>query len=160
MKTQQHQSGFTLLELIMVIILMGILAVSARAAFTGPDRFTGKIVQDQVISSLRLAQQAALAKNDGNQVTATLSTSGNDLVLTVAHASYSSVRTIDASGASLTWSTTSLSGSCGPVTGSLPHTMVFDSRGETTRTRLCVSGSNPTSICLSALGFAYAGDCD
>ena len=144
----------------MVIVLMGVLAVSARAAFVGPDRFTGKIVQDQLIAALHLAQQAALAKNDGNQVTATISTTGNDLVLTVAHASHSSVRTIDASGLDVTWSTASLSGSCALVTGTLPHTLVFDSRGDTTKTRLCITGGSPSSVCLSALGFAYAGDCD
>jgi MSHA pilin protein MshC len=156
----QRQSGFTLVELIMVLVLIGILAVSARGAFLKQEDFSGRLVRDQLISSFRLAQQAALAKNDGNLVSVTLTRTGNDLRIDVAHASYVATRIVDAEGTTTNWSTSSLTGSCSAVSGTLPHTILFDSRGDTTQTRLCVAGKQTNAVCISPLGFAHVGDCD
>ncbi len=153
-------TGFTLIEMTLVLVLLGILAVGARALFVSGDNFAAAILRDQLITSAQLAQQAALAKNDGNSVSLTVARVADSFVFDVSHAGDVRSRQADVGTASITWSTTSLTGSCSAVTGTLPHTLTFDSAGNTTKTRFCVSGSDSTAICVSGLGFAYEGDCE
>lgn len=63
MKLQTNQRGFTLTELITVIVIVGILAVAALPRFVGNDAFQERGAQDQVKSALRFAQKAAVAKH-------------------------------------------------------------------------------------------------
>ena len=55
-------AGFTLVELIVVIILVSILAVVAISRFTGVAAFNTQGFNDRVIESLRYAQKQAIAK--------------------------------------------------------------------------------------------------
>ncbi|NQZ07110.1 MAG: prepilin-type N-terminal cleavage/methylation domain-containing protein, partial [Algicola sp.] len=54
------QNGFTLIELIVVIIVIGILAVSVAPKLLTKSQFSSVAVRDQLISELRLAQLRAL----------------------------------------------------------------------------------------------------
>lgn len=63
MKTKQALSknyGFSLIELIVVIILIGILAVSVGSRFVGTDGFAELTYQSRLISSLRAIQTRAM----------------------------------------------------------------------------------------------------
>jgi MSHA pilin protein MshC len=62
-----RQSGFTLLETVVVIILIGILAVSASSRFIGTDSFDAFAFRSQLIASLRLSQQRAMQHTSGSQ---------------------------------------------------------------------------------------------
>ena len=53
-------SGFTLLELIIVIIILGILSVSVSTRFGGTSGFAEYTYQARLISSLRNMQQRAM----------------------------------------------------------------------------------------------------
>ncbi|MCD9538503.1 type II secretion system protein [Photobacterium carnosum] len=57
MKSQQ---GFSLIELIMVIILIGILSATAAARFSGRSAFDAQITRDQAISLIRQLQISAM----------------------------------------------------------------------------------------------------
>ncbi|PLC58198.1 type II secretion system protein [Photobacterium carnosum] len=57
MKSQQ---GFSLIELIMVIILIGILSATAAARFSGRSEFDAQITRDQAISLIRQLQISAM----------------------------------------------------------------------------------------------------
>ncbi len=152
--------GHTLIELTIVLVILGLLSIGARAVMANRADFSGSLVKDQLIASVRLAQLNALSKTISNGVSHTLSTAGNELVFNVTHASNVSSRRVNSEGTSVTWSTGSLTGSCAGVTGSLPHTLSFDSAGDTTQTRYCVTGVRTYAVCVSSLGFAYEGDCD
>ncbi|PSW04553.1 prepilin-type N-terminal cleavage/methylation domain-containing protein [Photobacterium lipolyticum] len=57
---QKRQQGFTLVELIVVIILLGILGVTATSRLIGKSSFTAHIARDQAISIARQMQITAM----------------------------------------------------------------------------------------------------
>ena len=56
--------GFTIVELITVIILLGILSVVAMARFVQPSAFVPSIVSQKLIAESRIAQQVAVSRVD------------------------------------------------------------------------------------------------
>ncbi|MCI2282839.1 type II secretion system GspH family protein [Colwellia sp. MSW7] len=60
----KHQIGFTLVELVTVIILIGILAVSVLPKFDGTASYEAHTHRAQLISALRLTQQRAMQQTD------------------------------------------------------------------------------------------------
>lgn len=61
-----QQSGFTLVELVAVIIVMAILAVTVAPKFIGRDNYDAYTYRSQLISSLRLTQQRAMQNQRPN----------------------------------------------------------------------------------------------
>jgi len=57
------QRGFTLVELIAVIVILGIIAIVAIPRFFDRNTFDSRSFYDQVISTLRYAQKAAIAQH-------------------------------------------------------------------------------------------------
>jgi MSHA pilin protein MshC len=57
-----RQSGFTLVELIVVMMIVGILAVAAIPRFFDRDAFDSRGFKDETIAALRYAQKAAIAQ--------------------------------------------------------------------------------------------------
>lgn len=57
-----RQLGFTLIELIMVIILLGVLAVFAAPRIFNSDGFNARGFHDETLAFLRYAQKAAIAQ--------------------------------------------------------------------------------------------------
>jgi MSHA pilin protein MshC len=55
--------GFTLVELIMTMVIVGVLAVYAAPRFLGSSVFQSRGFSDQVQASLRYAQKVAIAQN-------------------------------------------------------------------------------------------------
>ena len=59
---RQHQRGFTLIELIMVIVMLGVLAVFAAPRIFNRTDFEARGFHDETLSLLRYAQKAAIAQ--------------------------------------------------------------------------------------------------
>ena len=59
-KTSPTALGFSLIELVVVIILLGILAVSVSTRFVGTDGFAELSYQSRLIASLRAMQTRAM----------------------------------------------------------------------------------------------------
>ncbi len=57
------QRGFTLVELITVMVIIGIIAVAALPRFFDRNVFESRGFHDQAISTLRYAQKAAIAQH-------------------------------------------------------------------------------------------------
>ena len=62
MERMQSQCGFTLIELVTVITILGLLAVAVVPRFVSTSTFESRTVEDQLISALRQGQQLALSK--------------------------------------------------------------------------------------------------
>ena len=60
MQTQQHNYGFTLIELIVVLVLIGVLAVSLVPRFIDGSGTAEYLYRDQALNILRRVQMQAL----------------------------------------------------------------------------------------------------
>ena len=62
MAVNNHQSaGFSLVELVTVIVLLGILSIVALGRFTGGDAFAARGFFDDTVSAVRFAQKLAIS---------------------------------------------------------------------------------------------------
>ncbi|MDD9155278.1 prepilin-type N-terminal cleavage/methylation domain-containing protein [Aliivibrio sp. S4TY2] len=61
--TRNHTSGFTLIELIAVIILLSIISISASSYFSGISSVSAHTLQTELLRSLRLTQTRAMNRN-------------------------------------------------------------------------------------------------
>ena len=80
-RVDDNQRGFTLVELIMVMVIVGILAVFVAPRFFDADVFKSRGFADQVQATLRYAQKEAIAQH--RNVCAAYTTSPDRLALTI-----------------------------------------------------------------------------
>lgn len=145
----QNNSGFTLVELITVIILIGILSVLGVGLFASRSAFSPLLATQQLASATLLAQQAALA---GNPAGTLVIEQRSDVFRFTVGPGTGSPRVFDIAreGTSLT------------ATGGLPVTLAFGADGAPvtgTNLSLTFSGDSSFRTCISSLGAVYAGGC-
>ena len=64
----RHQAAFTLVELIVVILLTSILAVSVAPRFFGTKSYEDRKVRDELLTALRHTQQMAMTRGGNVQL--------------------------------------------------------------------------------------------
>ncbi len=142
-----RSSGFTLVELVMVIILIGVLSALGVGLFAGRSAFSPLLATQQLESATLLAQQAALAGNEANEFSVIQDT--DDFIFKVGPGTPSEREfQIGRHGTTLDNPPTF------PIT--------FDSMGrpETGEDiQFTFSGDSTFKICLSSLGAVYRGSC-
>lgn len=162
--------GFTLIELISVIIILGILSVSAVGLFADKEGFRAAAVKNQLISSLRLTQQLALSRQNlstATPVSLAISQSGDNWQFNLwdsdpAGAGNTPYATADAErgDVALWFSTSDYASACTSLTQATSYTINFDGDGNlmgSSPLRICVVGQSTFQICVSGLGFPYEG---
>jgi prepilin-type N-terminal cleavage/methylation domain-containing protein len=76
--SRRSQQGFTLIELVMVIVLIGILSYGATSLFASKSTYVEYLAKEQLISQGLLAQQVALGMSaTNNPVSLVISRSGS-----------------------------------------------------------------------------------
>ncbi|MEH6356183.1 MAG: type II secretion system protein [Marinobacter sp.] len=157
-KIARMSSGFTLVELVMVIILIGVLSVLGIGLFTRTSAFSPLLVTQQLQSATLLAQQAALAGNPFNSIT--IEPKAGNLEFTAGDSTFS----IDSNGASIAYRHLKQPIAFTQILSA--YTIGFDSMGwvETPNAResteFRISGDTTHFACLSSLGAVYQGKCD
>ncbi|MGA7593731.1 MAG: prepilin-type N-terminal cleavage/methylation domain-containing protein, partial [Gallionella sp.] len=73
-RLDDNQQGFTLIELIMVMVIVGVMAVFAAPRFFDANIFKSRGFADQVQATLRYAQKEAIAQHRNVCVGITAST--------------------------------------------------------------------------------------
>ncbi len=142
-------SGFTLVELVLVTILLGVISVIGIGFFAQSGAFSPMLATQQLASATLLAQQAALAGNPANALTIEQTT--DNFRFTVGPAT-ANPRVFEIARAG-----TSLS-----VPGTLPLTLNFNADGAPStgaNLNLTFSGDSTFQTCLSSRGAVYAGAC-
>jgi MSHA pilin protein MshC len=170
--------GFTVIELVIVIILISVIGVVTLSRFLDGNAFSGFILRDQIISLSRTAQQSALGRADVI-LTITPSASLDTVTLTSSYgAGATTINSVefDLSPNVITGSvnnTDSCSITLGSsITNAAPFIIRFDELGDldasglgagtavTDSVKICLNDNPVDSVCISPGGFAYAGDCD
>ena len=64
MQKELASKGFTLVELVAVILILGIVSTVVLPRFSSRDAFSGYALRDEIISSYRLIQQRAMYDNE------------------------------------------------------------------------------------------------
>lgn len=172
--------GFTIVEVVIVIFVLGIISATAMSRFNDENAFIGFIVRDQIISQARRAQQGAFGRSDMSMVF-TPNGAGTEATVEVLEAStvLSSI-TVSINSLTITGDT-DVTDSCtsagSNITDSSPFTLTFGELGDlvassgvagaasfgvaaTTAVRFCINEDIDYSVCVSPSGFAYPGDCD
>lgn len=90
----QHQHGFTLVEMIAVMVLVGILAVVALPRLDSAGIFTELEYRDEIAAALRFAQKSAVA----HRRLVCANAAGNQINLSIADAFPASVCNLPMSG--------------------------------------------------------------
>jgi MSHA pilin protein MshC len=175
-------SGFTLVEILSVLVIAGILVAVAMGRLIDGDSFNPSVAASQIISVSRNAQQSALGKSPVT-LTITPSVSGDTVTLRSAFGA-GAATTIEqvelaGSGVSLTGDINNTasceSSSASAISNAAPMTIAFGELGNLASTttvngatgtaissglRICVNSSAAYSVCVSPSGYAYGGDCD
>lgn len=147
------QRGFTLVELVMTLVIIGILSAATIGLFAGRSDFAPFLAKDVLISSSLLAQQRALANQQAVPVTLTVSQSSDGWRFDVMHGALSlgGGKLLDRGGTSLRVNGSTLADGGSAV-------LSYDSDGNLGSDQ-CFEFLGPPEydVCLSAAGFAY--DC-
>ena len=175
-KTQTD--GFSVIELVIVIFVIGIVAAVAMTRTLRSDTYNAIIARDQLVSIARSAQQKAIGRTDvslhiqpiGNSLqfhiedeTGVVETINTDLAEVIPSGDVNQLASCDVVGG----------GSV--VSLATPMVLNYNELGDlldggvtgapgfpedvSTGARLCINNDPAMSVCFSPSGFAYVGAC-
>ncbi|MGV3593475.1 MAG: type II secretion system protein [Gammaproteobacteria bacterium] len=173
--------GYTVIEMVIVIVLLGIVAAVVVPRFMAPNAFDEPVARDGLLTTIRAAQQAALGRSE---VTFEIDRIGDTWHLEVKD-SGSMIRELMFSAEDIVLETGSPAASSDVCSSGFDtavandFSLSFDAVGnlsEFTNTgvpgapvavdgnfngvRICLNDTDALSICVSPAGYAHAGNCD
>jgi prepilin-type N-terminal cleavage/methylation domain-containing protein len=172
--------GFSLVELIVVIVLAGIVAAVAIPRFTGPSATAVAGTTDALLTGIRQAQQAALGRSN---ISFTISAgSGTWEFSVLSGADVLSTQQLPSSGIKLetgssVWTTDTCAAGSSFNTAVSSFELEFDPAGNLATfnnsgvglqtvsptfngVRICLNDTVAYSVCVSPAGYAYGGNCE
>jgi MSHA pilin protein MshC len=148
-------AGFTLTELVIVISLIAITSAVAGGLFLNTDRYATIGAREQLVSTAIVAQKRALANvMTGAPVTLSVTQSASEWLFNISQGA----TTFDSQRASRAGAQLRINGAV--MGDGATVALVFDENAEIgSATQFVFSADNTHGVCLSATGFAYAGNC-
>lgn len=170
--------GFSLVEFVIIIVLIGIVSVVALSRMLGGNTFNGAVIRDQIIAATRNSRQNALGRSG---ITLTVQPNGSassvEILTTDSGGAVDSIST-DMSGVVLSGDinetdSCAVTNGANTVSNATPLVLNFQELGDlstggvtgstgsiSSAVRVCINNDSALSLCISPSGFAYAGDCD
>jgi len=150
--------GFTLVELVAVLIIVSIIGSVVMPRFSNTASFDQTLAHDQLISLVRSAQQLSLSRAN---VDLYFQDTGSELsVATRVSGAVQISRIFPKNEVAITAGTVGSGTSCSSISSTI--TLNFDSAGEIETVDddgfpICLDGES--SLCISPAGFAHEGAC-
>jgi MSHA pilin protein MshC len=166
--------GFSVVELVIVILIAGILSAAVISRVLRSDTYNEAITRDQLVSLARSAQQKAIGRDDvrlvlqpsGNRLNMRIE-DGGGVVQTVSTA----LDSVELRGDVNTLASCGVTAGAQLVSAGSPMSLYYNSLGDllkggvgapvniSTGARVCINSNPLMSVCISAAGYAYVGDC-
>lgn len=155
--------GFSVIELIVVIIILGIIAVTAAPVFLSDDGVDERLIEVELISALRLSQERAM--QDVQRRCYGMSITTNEISPVECGAGSAAVRAIPiASGVNVTVNSGLPAASAGflfnswgcPVSDQ--HTASAEPCGQSS-VEFVIDGAATRYVCVQSQGYIRAGAC-
>ena len=146
MPSKKNHSGFTLLELIAVIVLIAALSITVISRLIPASTYQLQAARDQLVTAFQTAQQRAMVRNAAVRLT----TSGSLIDILD-----------DTDNDSIPDTSVSIAGQDYPLTvpasATFTHsTFNFDRLGQTTAATITVTvGTSTVDVNVSATGYVY-----
>lgn len=171
--------GFTIIEMIVVIVTISIISVVVMSRLSDANSFNGILLRDQIISLARVAQQSSLGRDDV-ELTITPNPAGSNVTIEskagvlVIESATTSLQSLSLTGDVNTTASCS-GGGANTLTNSAPMRIAIEVLGDlgdsgvvgsgypssvSSAVRICINDDPAISVCISPAGFAYIGDCD
>lgn len=154
----RNNLGFTLVELVSVILLIGVLSTVAIGRLTKDQAFDKKLALDAIVSLVRQTQQRALG---GSGVALRVESSGTNIVISrLAGGVTEATRTFSSDEVAITAGSIGSGTSCSDISSTM--TLNFDSAADIETVDedgfpICLDANQ--SLCISPGGFAHIGAC-
>jgi len=173
-----RQSGFTIIEIIVTLIILAILSAMIMSRFSGGNDFNGVIIRDQLVSLIRNGRQLSLGRAD---VSIELEPDGageNLSVITRDNGGVVNTTVLDMDSVGLSGDVNetddcATTNGGNNITNGSTFTLNFGDLGDldasgvtgsevavTSALRVCIDNTPNISVCVSPAGFAYVGNCD
>lgn len=164
-------AGFTLIELIMVIVLISVISALGIGLLPSAERYKSPLFTDQLLNALRTTQRLALLRENPSDVLSLLiSRTSTEFQLQIMQSgSQVELISIEHTGVNLAFSSSDFTTPCASLAVSvLPYTLYFNGAGErsdasrvqtNTNLRVCILVTPPRELCIAPSGYAYAGSC-
>ena len=156
MAAAPNSSGFTLVELVLVIILIGVLSALGVGLFTSRSAFSPLLATQQLSSATLLAQQAALGGNSSS--TLTILQTSDELIFLAASSQFSLPR----SGSTLAYRVAGNPFADVPAGGiDIGFSPLGRVASPAARTNIDfrITGDSTFNLCLSSLGAVFGEAC-
>lgn len=175
--TTSRAAGFTIVELVIVIVLIGIVGAVAITRYMSSSAFNAVGARDGIITVAQAAQQASLGRSN---VTFAIALSGEEWIFS-ANGGGTPLRTVSVPTQNVILETGSAVASGNTCADSFDTAvandfeLTYNGKGDlvdftnnsTTESvgptfngvRICVNDDITFSVCVSPAGYAYAGNC-
>jgi prepilin-type N-terminal cleavage/methylation domain-containing protein len=165
--------GFTIVELIAVLLLLGILAATATSRMVGGNAYAPALISQQLIALGRFAQQTAMSRQDVSvsldvdqnagdwRFRVQVNDGANSLTAREERADIANTSIAVANGAMTL-----------PLSAAAPLRLAFDGLGNLSAASVAATtlvpglgvgvrtnGDSASSVCIGSAGHAYRGNC-